>query len=319
MTFNLLSQLTDRSTNKEDEDEGSPVDDVGVETDDESDVNFDVEEGEGDGLRLDSSDDDGSESLYQLNLHSSPSHCLTPNYPNQYPLNAFCDWTVSSTKDLAASASSLLLLSFSSLSLAQSHSISVLRTEKNQTEVARYGGMVASNLPDDIILPRAPELTVAFSSQPGPSPSLSGSINDVAGGASLNYWILECGGNLTAADGSFTSPEFSKPPTKSAFCVWILNVGQVNETDKSTNIVSFNISAVGKDAKSLTQYLKIYDGPSLRSPFLPLNAKASNLSRFDSIIVLFNFTFDSSSKPDVRLNFTYKTKSKFCFYLQNSK
>ncbi|GFO04666.1 hypothetical protein PoB_003117100 [Plakobranchus ocellatus] len=61
MTFNLLLQLTKRSTNKEDEDEGSPVDDVGVETDDESDVNFDVEEGEGDGLRLDSSDDDGSE------------------------------------------------------------------------------------------------------------------------------------------------------------------------------------------------------------------------------------------------------------------
>ncbi|GFO38387.1 hypothetical protein PoB_006489200 [Plakobranchus ocellatus] len=63
MTFNLLSlsHLTDRLTNKEDEDEGSPVDDVGVETDDESDVNFDVEEGEVDGLRLDSSDDDESE------------------------------------------------------------------------------------------------------------------------------------------------------------------------------------------------------------------------------------------------------------------
>ncbi|GFO22151.1 hypothetical protein PoB_004865600 [Plakobranchus ocellatus] len=61
MTFNFLSQLTDRSKNKEDEDEGSPVDDVGVETDDESDVNLDVEEGEVDGLRLDSSDDDESE------------------------------------------------------------------------------------------------------------------------------------------------------------------------------------------------------------------------------------------------------------------
>ncbi|GFO44195.1 hypothetical protein PoB_007070000 [Plakobranchus ocellatus] len=61
MTFNLLSQLTDRSTIKKDEDEGSPVDDVGVETDDESDVDFDVEEGEVDGLRLDSSDDDESE------------------------------------------------------------------------------------------------------------------------------------------------------------------------------------------------------------------------------------------------------------------
>ncbi|GFO19484.1 hypothetical protein PoB_004598900 [Plakobranchus ocellatus] len=61
MTFNLLSQLTDRSTKKEDEDEGSPVDDVGVEIDDESDVNFDVEEGEVDGLHLDSSNNDESE------------------------------------------------------------------------------------------------------------------------------------------------------------------------------------------------------------------------------------------------------------------
>ncbi|GFN82091.1 ribonucleoside-diphosphate reductase [Plakobranchus ocellatus] len=69
MTFNLLSQLTDRLTNKEDEDEGSPVDDVGVEIDDESDVNFDVEEGEVDGLRLDSSDDDDSE----CGSRSSPS------------------------------------------------------------------------------------------------------------------------------------------------------------------------------------------------------------------------------------------------------
>ncbi|GFO42835.1 nudix hydrolase 20, chloroplastic [Plakobranchus ocellatus] len=46
MTFNLLSQLTDRSMYKEDEDEGSPVDDVGDYIDDESDVDLDVEEGE---------------------------------------------------------------------------------------------------------------------------------------------------------------------------------------------------------------------------------------------------------------------------------
>ncbi|GFN85589.1 tigger transposable element-derived protein 6 [Plakobranchus ocellatus] len=46
MTFNLLSQQTDRWTNKEDEDEGSPVDDIGDEIDDERDVDFDVEEGE---------------------------------------------------------------------------------------------------------------------------------------------------------------------------------------------------------------------------------------------------------------------------------
>ncbi|GFO40771.1 hypothetical protein PoB_006727600 [Plakobranchus ocellatus] len=60
MTFNLLSQLIDRSTNEEDEDVGSP-DVVGDEIDDESDVDFDIEEGEGDVPSLDSSDDNESE------------------------------------------------------------------------------------------------------------------------------------------------------------------------------------------------------------------------------------------------------------------
>ncbi|GFO37043.1 hypothetical protein PoB_006354800 [Plakobranchus ocellatus] len=71
MTFNLLSQQTDRSTNKEDEDEGSPVDDVGDEIDDERNVDFDVEEGEGDGLSLDSSNHDESEC--RSRSRSSPS------------------------------------------------------------------------------------------------------------------------------------------------------------------------------------------------------------------------------------------------------
>ncbi|GFO23864.1 hypothetical protein PoB_005036900 [Plakobranchus ocellatus] len=78
MTFNLLSQLTDRSTNKEDEDEGSPVDDVGVGIDDESNVNFDVEVGEGDGLRLDSSDDDESECRSRSRSRFSPSPTVEP-------------------------------------------------------------------------------------------------------------------------------------------------------------------------------------------------------------------------------------------------
>ncbi|GFO39587.1 hypothetical protein PoB_006609200 [Plakobranchus ocellatus] len=73
MTFNVLLQLTDRSTNKEDEDESSTVDDVGDEIDDESDVDFDVEEGEGDGLSLDSCDDDESE------CRSRPRSSPSPN------------------------------------------------------------------------------------------------------------------------------------------------------------------------------------------------------------------------------------------------
>ena len=59
MAFNLLSRLIANTVDGKDEDVGSPVDDVG----DESDVDFDVEEREQNDLdlSLNSSDDDDSE------------------------------------------------------------------------------------------------------------------------------------------------------------------------------------------------------------------------------------------------------------------
>ena len=63
MAFNFLSQLIDRSSTRvDDEDEGSPVDDIGDEVDNESDL----DEGERSGVNLDldlSSDDDDEDSL----------------------------------------------------------------------------------------------------------------------------------------------------------------------------------------------------------------------------------------------------------------
>ncbi|RUS90406.1 hypothetical protein EGW08_001811, partial [Elysia chlorotica] len=170
------------------------------------------------------------------------------------------------------------------------------------------GGVSVSpgSLPDDLILPGASNLTVAFSSQPSKAPT-PGSENQVAGGASLSYWVLECGGNLTDASGSFSTPESSQPPTKSALCVWILNVRGVKGPKNSTNIVSFNIQASGKDAQSIGQYLKIYDGASMRAPAYPLSETATNLSRYDSIVVVFDLKVDAKSKPDVRLHFKYST------------
>ena len=47
----------------------------------------------------------------------------------------------------------------------------------------------------------------------------------------------------------------------------------------------------------------------MRSPYYPLSENATNLTRYDSIVVVFDF--DAKSKPDIRLNFTYQTKSEF--------
>ena len=63
MVFNLLPQLIANPVDEEDEDVGSPVDNVEDEIDSESDVDFDVEDGGLDelDLSLNSSDDDDSE------------------------------------------------------------------------------------------------------------------------------------------------------------------------------------------------------------------------------------------------------------------
>ena len=69
MAFNLLSRLIANPVDENEEDVGSPVDDVGDEIDGESDVDFDVEDREQDelDLSLNSSDDDDSE------IRSNPS------------------------------------------------------------------------------------------------------------------------------------------------------------------------------------------------------------------------------------------------------
>ena len=58
MAFNLLSQLINRPSNDEEEDEGSPVDDVDEEIGEESDVECDGEEdNDSSSVDLDSNDD----------------------------------------------------------------------------------------------------------------------------------------------------------------------------------------------------------------------------------------------------------------------
>ena len=60
--------------------------------------------------------------------------------------------------------------------------------------------MSASKLPVDLILPGAADLTVAFSSEPTPGKVMPANADQVAGGASLNYWIL---GKLKITCGFF--------------------------------------------------------------------------------------------------------------------
>ena len=69
MAFNLLLRLIANPVDEEDKDVGSPLDDVGDEIDDESDIDFDVEDRGHDelDLSLNSSDDDDSE------IRSNPS------------------------------------------------------------------------------------------------------------------------------------------------------------------------------------------------------------------------------------------------------
>ena len=67
MAFNLLSRLIANPVDEKDEDVGSPVDDVGVEIDGESDVDFDVEDRVQDELDLSLNSSDNDESKIRSN------------------------------------------------------------------------------------------------------------------------------------------------------------------------------------------------------------------------------------------------------------
>ena len=118
-------------------------------------------------------------------LQGDHGRVRSPGYPNLYPLNALCTWTVA-----PPTSSSRLLFHFRSLSLAPSHTLQVAQ-RLNATAarvLATFGGATP---PPDLLYPAANLTSVlTFSAQPKGAANAS---HQVAQGFDLEYWVLsEC-------------------------------------------------------------------------------------------------------------------------------
>ncbi|XP_012942048.1 cubilin [Aplysia californica] len=236
-------------------------------------------------------------------LEAATGVLSTPNFPNQYPLNADCVWTRTVAED------SLLFLSLQSLSLASNHSLSVVDQENatSATTLVSYGGTAASDseLPADFIVPASNQTQFQFSSVD--ALPAGGAENPVGSGVQLKYWFLDCGGNISDANGTFSSPGYPSVTSKPTTCVWIVQL----QGNSSEFIIDFNITVKGAEAKNIDKYLTVYDGPSLRSPVMPSARYSSDsrhtLSRYNSLVFLYSYTQTASVKDKVSFNVTFVT------------
>uniref|UniRef100_A0A0B7B7G4 CUB domain-containing protein n=1 Tax=Arion vulgaris TaxID=1028688 RepID=A0A0B7B7G4_9EUPU len=213
---------------------------------------------------------------------------LTPNYPNQYPLNAQCSWSITTP--------SFLYLSVNDLALAQSHTITVSNKTK---DLVKYEGFARSpdQLPADVVLNLTSDTQIVFQSS-------QNNDNQVGRGANITSRLMDCGGTFYE-NGSFVTPDYPKQLSKDVFCIWIINVvGQPKIN--TTNIVNFTIET--NETSSIDLNVKVFDGNSLRSA--PLNVDATKkdgiLSRYNAIVVVLNYTAGTKAAAGFIFKFTTK-------------
>lgn len=213
----------------------------------------------------------------------------TPYYPNQYPLNVYCNWTIPAMKN-----SSLLYLIVNTTDFRDGQNITIQNLQNNT--LAFVNG---TELPPDLIIPNKNLSAIFTSGTPGQmlDPTKSGR------GAQITYKVVSCGELVTNTTGNLMVPDAKN---KSLECIWIIQVPA--GADHSVNNINATITATGyKDESNGT--LQIFDGNSMRLPAVPLNwaelkSGSHVVSRSSALIVRYAYT-NSSSGP-FSLKFSYK-------------
>ncbi|XP_071948384.1 cubilin-like [Antedon mediterranea] len=191
------------------------------------------------------------------------------HFPSAYPLNSVCDQTLK-----AKSANQKTYLTFDILKLAQSHSVQI-------TEVAKGGFNAmykAGDLPNDIVLSTSNFKVTLNSEMKMP---ITNAATDQ--GYKIDFTVLDCGGNLTATKGKMSSPGFPKKASASVTCVWIVTVPLKVKGSKalpSTAVLQVNGTQLKGQTKS--NYIEIYDGPSVRSALVNTSTMTSEKATFES-------------------------------------
>lgn len=224
----------------------------------------------------------------------------SPDFPNQYPLNSLCIWTIPQSVP-----ERVLFFDFPSFQLAPDHVVKMVESVSiNTTNVlATFGG---SKQPADLIYKSNSTVGVTFSAQ---VTNGSGLKLDVGQGFSLNYWMLDCGGNVTMVTAKFATPGYPNVSTNPTLCVWIVHL--LPKSGADVNIVNMTLSVKVSGGAKAKDIISLFDGDSLRAP--PLNAnwtgesEAKVLSRYNTVIIVVNFTAAATNPVGFAMQASYST------------
>ncbi|CAH0395162.1 unnamed protein product [Bemisia tabaci] len=188
------------------------------------------------------------------NFYSTTGYLRTPNYPNRYPYNRNCIWTIT------VQPGQQIKLHFKNFTLEPNkfcyYDYLEIRQGGYETSplIGKYCGHDTS--PPNITS-HGNQLWLKFVSDA--TTSLEG-FNIYWDGTSTG-----CGGVLTSSTGSITSPNYPNSYTANANCAWKITVNK-GSVIKLT-IVDIDVDSM-YPGKCWTNYLSIYDGASSKSPLL---------------------------------------------------
>ncbi|XP_013411514.1 cubilin [Lingula anatina] len=220
----------------------------------------------------------------------------SPNFPDSYPLNAWCLWVIKLTDQ----KEKLVHLSFDTFHLATPHYVKVMRAvHQNGTNgsepdtIGQYSGDV---IPNDVIS-SGEELWVWFLSK-----SKSTSVKQ---GVNVSYELIDCGGNITKIS-EIATPGYPKPVSKNTTCVWIVTLPP--KTGNSTvNIISFDYE-IHNFMNATGNLFEIRDGGSSQSPLVQMNYKNGKSPSIlsTSNVLWIKYRYQHLSGPEVPAGFAFR-------------
>ncbi|XP_073784567.1 scavenger receptor cysteine-rich domain-containing protein DMBT1 isoform X1 [Danio rerio] len=185
---------------------------------------------------------EGFSELCGDNMTAWTGELFSPRYPNNYPNNARCTWTIHSTGNTTVS------LTFNDVDLEKC--CDYIKVYNGPSIFHPFLGEI-KEFRNQSFKSSSHDLTVVFFSDH----SVSGK------GFHANWLFVEesCGGNMTDWTGELFSPRYPNNYLDNSYCTWT-----IHSTGNTTVSLTFN----DVDLETCCDYIRVYDGPSTLHPLL---------------------------------------------------
>ncbi|CAH1787955.1 unnamed protein product [Owenia fusiformis] len=163
------------------------------------------------------------------NYNSTKGTILSPGFPNLYPYNMDCSWSITPLN------SKLVHITFDAFHTANQHPVYISKMMNGTRQLV--GSFRGNDTLYDIIGTTNESLVLSFSS------SAQNSLKDIGSGFKLSYENIDCGGLLTNLSSSKTisSPGFPAPLPNATICVWVIALPHSTGNNSAVNIVNFSL------------------------------------------------------------------------------